>query len=596
MQRYGLLPLSTVQAFAKSGQVTETETDVLKRKLKDPDVAVRRAALERLTRSLAEGAQVVVTPRKELLRGWEATQNDWAGVLRDLLKDEDFQVRMWAASALSVCGPSAKVALPELAGLLQGTNQQFQAIAAQTLSNLGTNAAVAVPALKQMMQQASGQARWTAAQALWRISKNAPLVIPALIEALEVKGTSYADTWPSFFAANTLAEIGPEAKTSVPALSRMLEAKDVKLRLAAAAALVQISPETAGLAEVLGTALQQNPGPFQNISQKALRELGAKSVPVLMKAADDPSPLARRQSIEIMGSIGPQAREAVPLVAAKLKDADESVRRAAAEALRDMVPESKAAAPELRAALNDRSGMVRTAAAVALIRLEDSANEAVPVLAQAMADSRDMNAQIIAARAAGSLGPTAVPILTQCLKASPTTGMAWGDRNMRAGAIELLGCMGPDAKAAVPALIEALEDKRMSQRCEAARSLGRIGPEAKAAIPALKGLLQASDDSLRLESLVALARIDTQDESHIAALSECLKNESASVRITAVRALGGLGDRAKPAVPELRRLALNDDDESVLREVIQALESIEASGSKEARGQTQPGQIDRRTI
>lgn len=230
--------------------------------------------------------------------------------------------------------------------------------------------------------------------------------------------------------------------------------------------------------------------------------------------------------------------------------------------------------------------MVRTAAAVALVRLEDSANEAVPVLVEAMSDSRDMNAQIVAGRAADSLSPAVIPVLVQYLKPPSATGAAWGVQNnafrMRSGAIDLLGRMGPNAKAAVPALIQALEDKRMPERGEAARSLGWIGPEAKAAIPALKSSLQDPDASLRLESLVALARIDHQDESHIAALSECLKNESASVRIAAVRALGGLGDRAKPAVPELRRLALNDDDQSVLREVIQALEALEADNAKEA--------------
>ncbi len=47
------------------------------------------------------------------------------------------------------------------------------------------------------------------------------------------------------------------------------------------------------------------------------------------------------------------------------------------------------------------------AAAVALIRLEDSANEAVPVVVEA--NSRDMSAQIVAGRVAGSLSPAVIP-------------------------------------------------------------------------------------------------------------------------------------------------------------------------------------------
>ncbi len=83
----------------------------------------------------------------------------------------------------------------------------------------------AVPAREQMMKRASDQARSNAAVALWRISRNAPLVVPVLVEALQVKSTNYADTRPAFFAANILAEIGPEAKVSVPVLSSMLGPK-----------------------------------------------------------------------------------------------------------------------------------------------------------------------------------------------------------------------------------------------------------------------------------------------------------------------------------------------------------------------------------
>jgi HEAT repeat protein len=79
---------------------------------------------------------------------------------------------------------------------------------------------------------------------------------------------------------------------------------------------------------------------------------------------------------------------------------------------------------------------------------------------------------------------------------------------------------------------------------------------------------------------VALARISPGEESHVLAIARFLKDPDASLRIAAVRALGELGARAKSAIPELRQLARDDDDASVIREVITALETIEAELAK----------------
>ena len=50
--------------------------------------------------------------------------------------------------------------------------------------------------------------------------------------------------------------------------------------------------------------------------------------------------------------------------------------------------------------------------------------------------------------------------------------------------------MGPDAKDAVPALINALSDPDRGVRQASVKALGRIGPAAKAAVPALSRALK----------------------------------------------------------------------------------------------------------
>jgi HEAT repeat protein len=85
---------------------------------------------------------------------------------------------------------------------------------------------------------------------------------------------------------------------------------------------------------------------------------------------------------------------------------------------------------------------------------------------------------------------------------------------------------------------------------------------------------------VRLNAVVALARISPREESHVVAIARFLKAPEASLRIAAVHALGELGARARSAIPELQQLARDDDDASVIREVITALENIEADLAK----------------
>ena len=64
------------------------------------------------------------------------------------------------------------------------------------------------------------------------------------------------------------------------------------------------------------------------------------------------------------------------------------------------------------------------------------------------------------------------------------------DPRLGGSAAQALGFMGREAKAAVPALIEATGSSYEWNRNLAVITLGEIGPEAKAAVPRLIELLR----------------------------------------------------------------------------------------------------------
>lgn len=90
---------------------------------------------------------------------------------------------------------------------------------------------------------------------------------------------------------------------------------------------------------------------------------------------------------------------------------------------------------------------------------------------------RDWGVRETAADALARIGDAAVPSLVETLQ-DP-------DRDVRAQAARALARMGPRAEPAIPALIAALNDSDKEVRMGAARALGQIGPAAAEAVPDL---------------------------------------------------------------------------------------------------------------
>lgn len=179
------------------------------------------------------------------------------------------------------------------------------------------------------------------------------------------------------------------------------------------------------------------------------------------------------------------------------------------------------------------------------------------------------------------------------------------------GAAQRLARFGPDAAAAIPALIDALSDGRGDVRdyaahalseigvaaveplAEAARTarsadariyamdaLGRIGPAAAAAAPTLISLLTDRDGRVSRHAMDRLPRLGI---GAVPDLRVAITARDPVLRRRAAFVLGAIGRKSAAAIPELLQ-ATEDSDLSVRRNAMTALGAIgEAQGDVVAR-------------
>ena len=245
--------------------------------------------------------------------------------------------------------------------------------------------------------------------------------------------------------------------------------------------------------------------------------------------------------------------------------------------------------------MNDLKGVLRLTTAMFLFvgffgllgYAEETQEQQVERLIRELQDS-DSDIRSIAAVTLGEIGPEAkdaIPALIQLLQDQDAEGFA------RANAALALGQIGEGAKDAMSVLIQALRDLDKYVRRDAAGALEEIGtPRAiKAAkdryrmvvtlgwigsedeIPALIQALQNQDKDVRVNAVVTLGQIESEDV--VSVLMGALQDQDEWVRVNAAWTLGQRGESAVDAVPILIR-ALRDQDEWVRYHAAMALGEI----------------------
>jgi HEAT repeat protein len=307
------------------------------------------------------------------------------------------------------------------------------------------------------------------------------------------------------------------ARIVIPPLIAALRDADARVRVAAAITLGTIGADAAAGGEA-----------------EELRDATA----ALLGAMNDPDPAVGTAATTALGYVtgSKGAAELIDLRAVlaplveSLADRNTDKRLAALRVLAIAGPAAGVEPPkEMAAALNDVSAGNRAAAVIALANFPRGLDPWIPSLLRML--ERDENPVGLACASAlervrpPAVSPAIVPVLIAALGRP--------DQRVRAACCSLLMHFGPEARAAIPALIVLVRQQR--------------------------GALASQDpwpwdpDRLAIQALSRIAGGTGSDRETVAVLTDIVRAEDPSRWAAAVEGLSELGPAASPAISELTR-------------------------------------------
>lgn len=390
---------------------------------------------------------------------------------------------------------------------------------------------------------------------------------------------------------------GGSSSADLTELIAALDHADPKIRARAAQSLGDIGPDAKLAIRRLVKALKDPDELTRRASAGALSKIGAPNRDDLMYLTDalkDSKPEVRRYAAAGIGQIGPEAASAAEKVSVLLSDSDETVRETATRTLGSLGPNAKdVAIPALTKVLTDSSKNVRVAAASSMSNLLTPPKaEDVPALVMIL-KQKDPEASVFGARALAKLGKQAQPALADLIEVAKSS-----DSSVRRSAIDALAAIQPDAKSVTPVYIAALKDSSADSgvRQSALLAIGQLGDALSKDKDAIDAVLSAATDRDKQVKKAAMAAVGKLGpaigapgaKEIMPAIIEALQDKEAQDQ--ALETISGLGPLARDAVSTLitvmekqevklfrentGRVYIQDADEKFLDKIAKALGKI----------------------
>ncbi len=265
----------------------------------------------------------------------------------------------------------------------------------------------AVEALTVALGDSSKQVCSIAQGALGDIGPAASNAVPALIDSVE-------HSEPRLNAIWALGRIGPQAKTAVPSLQQVLATGQSREKVYAAEALWRIDPGDVRVLSCLQDGLRDTNRQSRAEAAKALRGLGTNAqstVPALRLALQDSDSWTRFCVARALVEIGPRDEQAVAVLLERLADQNSAKgfeRLFAAESLLQLHPPPSEALDFLKNALQESDERVRLNSAWLMAQRGVDIPSVLSFLTQILDSSTEHRSLILAAKAAGLIGPPAI--------------------------------------------------------------------------------------------------------------------------------------------------------------------------------------------
>ncbi len=518
------------------------------------------------------------------------------------LDRESPEVAWRACRAIGAIGPAAETAVAPLTQALADDNPRVRAYAAFALGRIGEPAMGAVDGLIKNVFDKEEMVRRSSIAALQRIDppqeKTMPLVVSVLeqgdmsiimpaLHSLAREGkravprlrTALQHEQACYWACLALAEIGPDAAEAVTDLESLLKTdREPDVRLQALVALGEIGKAAQSAVPTILRLVENDP--FPNVRYAAVFALGQigsddKIQPLLRRLLDSDDEFMRTISAWALArnNTGDQelVRQAVQLIVAAFQSDDVDVRRAAARAAVELDADPELVAPALVKSLQDQD---ETVVANAIDALSSIGPRALKHIDSAL-QNKDL--RHYAVRLIARLGPEAKDAVPALIEAIGSGSRDPDDREFVREAQFAISTIGAAARDAVPALIKSLDVDDEEIQASASYALGKIGPAARGAVLALRKSMGSESNLVQLASVRALLEIQPgqRDLLGIAAplLVKALNSDREMVRAEAAAALGEMGSTAKNAIPRIRKL-LEDDSDVVRQAAAEALQKL----------------------
>jgi HEAT repeat protein len=511
-----------------------------------------------------------------------ADPNTAIAELAKVLQDKVEDVRKAAAEGLSKYGDKA---VPTLIGVLEKGEKDAQVLACFSLGEIGSDAAKAIPALSAILTGKNEGTAEFAASALAKIGKAA---VPTFTEALK-------DERP-IVRQIVLRHVAQMQADGVGILVDGLGDKRVDVRRVSAELLAPMRITDKSVVIALGFALKDDDDQVRVAACSALQNMGAGAklaAPYLQNALSDFHPQVRISAYYALSSMNENPQKGFQLA---LTHKDIKVRVNTASLMVQVNFDVQSAFPILRDALGEKDLALRMQAAHALAQRRQDSEKCLPIFIDGLKHEKS-GVRGQALQGLQMLGPQAsaakdvvFDVMLKDPEAQLRQQAIWTFRNMvqgnvkahlpllekmvkadnaqvRVAAVQMLGGGG---EAAVPLLLDLMQDKDENVRGQAAQSMRNVGPAGKKAAPQLLKMAE-KDGNANNRLLAVYALLGQGAESVTMLIDAAKKSMSSELRTATVQGISNWGiPFSKDAVPFLVE-CLQSKEASVSSPAVNAL-------------------------